>query len=1147
MKSLIKTSKRSNKHIASEGSVLVVDDMPEERLIESSVSELLEEVGLKSEERKITIRYFAPSDYANEALWTSLNVAAPPRFVRPPETVPDSILCANDSRFFILLRDDLPSPDGNFLIKHCVGHIAHGHIRLGDNFAHWDFVSQLRNGRPARRWDAQVAQFFKTSEPVITESFRTEGLGEVLTRLQTRETNAKWMSAALLYGTYRNEVVEVPRNLAEMAQLFPHQTRGIAETVARLRRFNASVLADSVGLGKTRTTCAAIRVLRDNNGVGHSGRRATAVILTPRKLERNWRKELSVVGLLEGRDVIFVNKDIFKRFSAQEAARAVSGVGLIVVEEAHQDLRNPGSRFHRNLRASVGTTPGLLVTATPWNNRRGDIFSILSPFVRPVPGVADGAFECFRRGFRTGRKEFEESDEVFHRVYTSTVLQRTRRQLREMGDAGVFYAPRDPKLEVVPYKDSQQAAFRTLLDVVEALRLPYFNPIRYLTAENDAEWRLSGTYRFFLLKRAESSMAALRLTLKGMRERAEKLHAELDEVKNTEIDIARWLAGCYKISDDIVEDVLDSSREGILIEDRVARPRQKRALRLIEEARLKGRLRPLRRQLMADCDRDVKLLNKVEKEFASLFDADPKLPVVRESVRRAIAAGQKVLLVSQFADTAFTVYKMLLGDEEMSRAGIGLVMSTAKGNEPPVQAEGKRAKRDEVIRRFAPLAWARNEIESGHTSPTGLLAGERELAILVGTDTLSVGQNLQDARVLLHLDLTWNPMVLEQRIGRLDRPRHESDNEPIQTRYFLNLDLIEAELKLKKTIDARLQATYQDTAFDDEILPGYFELIEKMRHLRQSRATASDIAREVEAMLEELAVARPPDIVDTDVESRRMALDRLREEVSEHALPEPVPPLTLTLETSDETDGKAELAAQIELQSFDNNGVEISRPTEHLLVVQTSLDKVEDAVTSAVLDDLPAAVAAMLREPGAGKKGRKAATPRGGQITPETYVRLLKTFDDQVQLVCREIQAEQNRLREKRREVRERIRPPWLSPLVGRVRSFLENLPESQYEQFLTRYEVSDEALGTWLDALASGVNLDDAEMTERLRRLENSPASILEEFGALRELIAEETFMDEETAQSPPTQLTFDTEPFVHRIEARVTNLRVNLPLPSM
>jgi hypothetical protein len=1101
--------------------------------VSHSILQRLAEADLKPEERIISVGHFKPEEFAEASFWASIGRQTPPRFQRPLEGIPDSILTASEDKFLILLREGLEEDRRNFLIEHCVGHLLYGHIRLSDDVAHWDVAERLLNGQHLCRWDSQVKEHFSGRAPKIIETFLTEGFGEVLARLQEGEIEQPWMSAGLLYQTYIDEVVEVPQGLAESARLFPHQTRGIAEIVARLRRFNASVLADSVGLGKTRTTCAVVRMLRD---VGDGNRAATtAAILTPRKLERNWRKEMAVVGLQEGRDIVLVNKDIFKRLSPKEAARALSGIGLVVVEEAHQDLRNPGSRFHRNLRDSVGVKPGLLVTATPWNNRRGDIFSILSPFVRPQPGIAEGAFECFKKGFRTGRKEFEEDDDVFRRVYASTVLQRTRRQLRELGDAGVYYAPREPRLDVVPYTRSQQAAFRTLLQVVEALRLPYFNPVRHLTAERDAEWRLSGTYRFFLLKRAESSMAALRITLHGMRARAEKLREELTAVKDNEAAVARWLAGCYNISEEVIEEVLDSAHEGGLVEERVSRPRQRRALRLIEEAKAKGRLRPLRRQLIKDCEQDMRLLDKVEKEFAALFDADPKLAVVKNAVRRAVAEKQKVLLVSQFADTAFTVYKSLLVDDDVRQAGVGLVMSTAKGGEAPVQSDGRKATREQVIRQFAPGAWAANEVETGRVRSSGLLPGERELTVLVGTDTLSVGQNLQDARTILHLDLTWNPMVLEQRIGRLDRPRHESDDAPIRIRYFLNLDLIEAELQLKKTIDARLEATYQDTSFDDEILPGYFELIETMRRLRNERAEASDIAREVEAMLEELAASRPPEAADTNVESRRAALERLRNAMAEHSLPEPTPPLVLTLGETDAAQDTAEMAAQVELQTYDNNGVKITRPTTHLLTVEVPY--AEDAKSGTTqLDDLSWGVNITLRPPY--RRGAGAVPP------VESLLPLLQVLDREVQRVAAEIRDERNRRREKRREVRERIRPPWLSPLIGRVRSFLESLPETQYEGFLARFNISDESLGAWLDALAGGVNLDDAEMVERLRKLENSPASILEEFEALRELIVEEETGDTDAdVERPPAQLSFELEPFVNRIEARLTNLRINVP----
>jgi hypothetical protein len=227
------------------------------------------------------------------------------------------------------------------------------------------------------------------------------------------------------------------------------------------------------------------------------------------------------------------------------------------------------------------------------------------------------------------------------------------------------------------------------------------------------------------------------------------------------------------------------------------------------------------------------------------------------------------------------------------------------------------------------------------------------------------------------------------------------------------------------------------------------------------------------------------------------------------------------------------MAAQVELRFYDNNGMRIAQPTLHLFTIE-SPDAEDTNAEMALLDDLAHGVDITIRPPFA---------HRSGVMPPvESLLPFLKLLDREVQRVAAGIRDERNRRRGKRREVRERIRPPWLSQLIGRVRSFLESLPETQYEQFHARFGISDESLGEWLDALAGGVNLDDAEMVERLRRLENSPANILEEFGALRELIVEEEAGGADDLDRPPAQLSFEIEPFVNRVEARLTNLRINV-----
>jgi hypothetical protein len=1077
------------------------------------VSAPLLKAGLGSASHTVKIHTFRARDLDSTAsFWHDAFQGAPPRFLSPPPLPPDLITGATESHFVLCLRDGLSNPERAELIRHGVAHIALGHVRLGDQHAHADALDGSKDGRPRRRWDRQVDQVLAHHKaPVLPVAFAAVGLTEALSRLISGDVDPPETSAVVLLQSCADELVDVPHELAERAQLFPHQERGLAELAARLRRFNAAILADSVGLGKTRTACALVRALRDT---GHITR---AAIVTPRKLVRNWLKEMSVVGLQAGDEVVLINKDQLKRLTSAEAASTFRGCDLVIVEEAHQDLRNPGNRFYRNVRDGVGLAPGLLVTATPWNNRRGDIFALLAPFVRTTPGAAGGAFECFKKGIRTGRREFEESDEVFNKVYALTVLQRTRRQLRDQGNAGVFYAPRAPRLDVVPYTEEHQLSFRKLLSVVEALKLPYFNPVRFLTSENDAEWRLSGIHRFFLLKRAESSMAAFRLTLQGMRERASRLRQDLMAVEETEDAIARWLAGVYRIDEEVLEAARDVSHEGGLLAEHVTRPRQRRVLRLIDAARSRGQLMRLRSRLLGDCEADVRLLNDVERDFADLFEADPKLDLVRRTVSERLTQGRKVLLISQFADTAFSVYKSLLGEQRVREKGIGLVMSTAKGAEPAIQVNGREARRDEALRRFAPRAWEQTSIEAGQAAIPAAETADPEIEVLIGTDTIAVGQNLQDARTLLHLDLTWNPMMLEQRIGRLDRPRHETDSEPIEVRYFVNLDLIETELELRKRIDARLEGTYRDTAFDDEILPGYFEVIERMRKLRAERADGTEIAREVDVLIAELASARPTDVPSArSVEDRRAALNRLQAACAHVAELDPVPPLVVTLGTSESV--QPEAAAQVEFQALDNNGRIIGSPECHLVTVVGS--------SEARLDELPIFVDAVLQP------------PWGRSVIPNLARMALERLDESIRTFAGDLKRERNRLRDERRRVRERTLPSWLGPLIRKLRALIDQLPDAQYATFLGRWGLTDEAFGSWLDALRAGIDLDETELVERFRRLESDPGALLYEFGSIRDVVATE----EDGAPLGLGQLELDVEPVVHGIEARVTNVRLNL-----
>src|SRR5258708_23020637 len=134
--------------------------------------------------------------------------------------------------------------------------------------------------------------------------------------------------------------------------------------------------------------------------------------------------------------------------------------------------------------------------------------------------------------------------------------------------------------------------------------------------------------------------------------------------------------------------------------------RQARTQQGIEQAERRGELRELRHILLSDCQHDIQSIQTIQRDFRSLFSRDPKLEAVLQQVDAAIQSGQKVLCISQFADTAYTVYRYLLEQPLLQAKGVGLVMGSAKDNNEPVQINVHAAIREEVIRRFSPKSWA---------------------------------------------------------------------------------------------------------------------------------------------------------------------------------------------------------------------------------------------------------------------------------------------------------------------------------------------------------------------------------------------------------------------------------------------------------
>ncbi len=666
--------------------------------------------------------------------------------------------------------------------------------------------------------------------------------------------------------------------------LFEHQKSGAQHCLRVMQDFGVAVCADAVGLGKTRLAAAVTRLYRQQNG------QAKIAVIAAKKLFLNWEREMAELGFKPNEYELY-NKNLMSRKGNNFLAdfNRYGGPDLVIIDEAHEGIRNYNNRIHKTClavqesdRKSVRQRYFLLLTATPWNNRREDIYNILSPFLTRPEGFTDLGFPPelvhWFKSREIGVENFTDNTELFRRTYRELFLQRTRQMLRDATPDMNLYAKRVAEWLPVEFEPSTEQALDQIFTQFEnSLYIPFADPIRYLTSNVEQRSLLANQRRFFL-QRAESSMYALRRTIKSFGERIRQMQQRLENVSPDADGLKEFLLVHYgfesekkqqpdflDIDDHEVWDEDEEEEE----EDNTAEQQQKRQqLRRsidINTDALRNdpsKAKAIYERMLADCGGDLNQLERIQQLLAGEFIIDHKREQVTKKVRELVSQGQKVLLISTFADTVIDYYCYMTRDSAIANKGIAMAVGSTKKyySNNSIQSQNvspnnalrgtthrTSMKRQEIFRLFAPIANCKTAAERPKK--------EEELAVLIGSETLSVGQNLQDADYLINIDLPWNPMILEQRIGRIDRPKqHRAKNIYI---YYANSEsqLLRQASRLKNlnkklvgdlanndentatsqpnipiisNVNTLGASVYGDTLFDDEVLPGYIQFLESL-------------------------------------------------------------------------------------------------------------------------------------------------------------------------------------------------------------------------------------------------------------------------------------------------------------------------------
>lgn len=649
-------------------------------------------------------------------------------------------------------------------------------------------------------------------------------------------------------------------NTAIFSALYDFQKKGVLSLIRMLQKYDGAILADAVGLGKTWSALAVMKFFQ------MQGREV--ILLCPKKLESNWRryKEDQESKFEVDKLKFFIrfhtdmNSDRLNSYS--DRADKLFGDDkpkLIVIDESH-NLRNDKSNRYKFLVDKVlkknQDIKVLLISATPINNSLNDVRNQFKLMVQgDVHGYdtrlgvrnidysfkqAQTIFNEWRRDAKPQISNFIKklSGNDFFRLTDSLLVARTRKMVESQQTDLVFPNKTKPKnLFVTPHQLGNFETFEELFDHFPPM-LSGYQPAFYLDDESDQKKDIKKDIlrddklrdRFLvkmiyilMVKRLESSWFSFYSTVEKIKNHHQNA---LDKIKAYQVS---------KVKTSLLENDVDDLDNDENDDDFIAAVEQytlgkKRPISIVDIDRA-GNLDKFKEDLKKDLDALDKLAVNLQK-FSIKIDKEIKKPnqfkscddkldkliteILKKRKSGANNHNQKVIIFTVYRDTAIYLF------EQLRARGFDKI-AIASGNGSFSDDSEQKQTMESILERFAPYTklfgekeWAftseksgleafaewKNWIVDNHTETHYKL--NKPIDILIATDALSEGQNLQDADMVINYDIHWNPVRIIQRMGRIDRLG--SPNQQIFGINFWPSDNINSYLNLQGRIEQRMAA-----------------------------------------------------------------------------------------------------------------------------------------------------------------------------------------------------------------------------------------------------------------------------------------------------------------------------------------------------
>lgn len=627
------------------------------------------------------------------------------------------------------------------------------------------------------------------------------------------------------------------------SMLYDFQRDAVLAIINKLERYNGCILADSVGLGKTFTALAVIKYYENRN--------KTVLVLCPKKLSENWNtyKDNYVNNPIASDRL---NYDVLFHTDLSRSGGFSNGLDLdrlnwgnydlVVIDESH-NFRN-GAGTHANtqenryvklmdkvIRAGVKTKV-LMLSATPVNNRFTDLKNQLaiayegnSEFIndkldtkKPIEDIfrlAQKAFNAWSKldpEDRTTDALLRTLDFDFFEVLDSVTIARSRKHIEKYyntEEIGKFPQRLKPISRRPSMTDLSSAInYNRIYEQLMQLTLVIYTPSNYIFPSKMSKYidlthnkgnnltqkgREQGIRRLMsinLLKRLESSVYSFNLTLNRILELIKSTITAIDSFeKNGKADL-----DMYEASDSDF-DIDDENNDYFTVGKKVK----------IDLADMD--YKTWRDELQHDAD-TLELLTLMIADVTPEHDLKLQtlLHLLDEKMKHPINEGnKKVLIFSAFSDTAEYLYDQV---SAYMKSNYGLDTAVITGSiDGRTTIKGLKATLNNVLTCFSPISKSRDVLMPDST---------KEIDILIATDCISEGQNLQDCDYLVNYDIHWNPVRIIQRFGRIDRIG--SRNRYIRLVNFWPDMTLDDYINLKSRVETRMKISVMTSTGDDNLI-----------------------------------------------------------------------------------------------------------------------------------------------------------------------------------------------------------------------------------------------------------------------------------------------------------------------------------------